>query len=61
MNLKAPSSAVVPKVRNAAIAGAIVTVATWALQQFFHIDLPGDVAAAIVVVISLLVGYQTSD
>lgn len=53
------STAIVPKVRNSLIAGAVVTVLTWLLQQFFKIDLPGDVAAAIVTVISLIVGYQT--
>jgi uncharacterized membrane protein YjjP (DUF1212 family) len=53
-------TSVVPKVRNGFIAGAIVTIITWLLQQFAHIDLPGDVAAAIVTIISLIVGYQTS-
>lgn len=53
------TTALVPKVRNGFIAGAIVTVITWLLQQFAHIDLPGDVAAAIVAIIGLIVGYQT--
>ena len=47
------------KVKNSLIAGAVVTVITWLLQQFAHVDLPGDVAAAIVAVIMFLVSYQT--
>lgn len=44
------------KVAAGGLAGVIVTILVWILS-LWHINLPGDVAAAITVVISFIVAY----
>ena len=46
-----------PKVGSAALAGAIVVVAVWALGNFAHITLPPDVTAAATVIVTTFTGY----
>jgi hypothetical protein len=45
------------KVTIPALAGAIVTIATWAIMQFAHITIPGEIAAAITTVVMAGLGY----
>ena len=45
------------KVRAAGLAGIIVTVVVWALQAFAGVDVPAEVAAALVTVITFIVGF----
>ena len=50
-----------PKVQNAAIAGAVSVVIVWAVQQFGHLAIPGEVASAITTILSAVTGYATTD
>ena len=45
------------KVRSAGVAGVIVTVIVWALGAFAGVDVPAEVAAALVTVITFIVGF----
>ena len=38
-----------------ALAGAIVTVGTWAAQQFGHVDVPAPIAAALTTIVYFVV------
>ena len=45
------------KVRSAGLAGIIVTVIVWALGAFAGVGVPAEVAAALVTVITFIVGF----
>lgn len=45
------------KVKAAGLAGTIVTILTVILHQFFGIDIPEELAAALVTLISFIVGF----
>lgn len=45
------------KVRAAGLAGIIVTVIVWVLGNFWGIEVPPEVAAALVTVITFITGF----
>jgi len=45
------------KVQASGIAGVIVTVIIWALGNFAGVEVPAEVAAALVVVITFIAGF----
>lgn len=45
------------KVAAGALAGALTTIAIWAIKTFAHQDIPGEVAAAITTVLTFIVSY----
>lgn len=49
------------KVTAATLAGAITTVFVWGLKQYAHVDLPGEVAAALTTIIAFAAGWMTSE
>lgn len=51
------SSAPTNKVSAAGIGGSVSVVLLWAVKQFFEIEIPQEVAAAIATVISFASGY----
>lgn len=51
------SAAPTNKVAASGIGGSISVVLIWAVNQFFNIELPPEVAAAIATVISFASGY----
>jgi hypothetical protein len=53
MNSSYPST----KVAAGAIAGAVTTIIIWVLKSYAHIDIPGDVGAAITTVLTFIVSY----
>lgn len=55
--MNATSAAPVRKVTATVLAGAIVTILVWAVHQFANVSVPPEVAAALVTVVSFLVGY----
>ncbi len=56
-----PSATPKPKVVAAALAGSATTIVLFLLSTYAHVDLPGEVAAAITTVLSFLIGYITSE
>jgi hypothetical protein len=48
---------VTSKVAAGGLAGVIVAIITWILS-LWNINVPGDIAAAITVVVSFIVGYN---
>jgi putative flippase GtrA len=48
------------KVAAGGVAGAVVTLLITALQRWLHWDVPPEVSAALVTVVSFLVAYLTS-
>lgn len=50
-----------PKVQNTAIASAVVVVLIWVFKTFINIDVPSEIAAALVTIIGTITGYSTSD
>lgn len=53
------TSAPAQKVIAGGVAGAIVTILIWFAGTFAHVDIPAEVAASLVVVLSFLVSYIT--
>lgn len=51
------SSKPTAKVASAGIGGSISVVLIWAVNQFFNVELPSEVAAAVATVVSFLSGY----
>lgn len=51
------SAAPLAKVSGGALAGALAIVITWLLRELAGIDMPGEVQAAIAVIIGYLVSY----
>lgn len=49
------------KVVAGALAGALSIILTWAVKQYGHIDIPGEVGAAITTVLSAVVSYMVPD
>jgi lipopolysaccharide export LptBFGC system permease protein LptF len=49
------------KVKASGLAGIIVTVIVWALGSFLGIEVPPEVAAALVTVITFIVGFFKSE
>lgn len=45
------------KVGAATIAAALGSIIVWALKQYVAVDLPAEVSAAVVVLLTLIVGY----
>jgi hypothetical protein len=56
---EAPTKAPTPKVMWGFVAGAVVTIGVWALRQFAKIDMPAEISAACVVVVTFLMSYIT--
>lgn len=52
-------NAPISKVANAGYIGAIATVAIWALKTYAHTEIPPEVAAATVLILTGFVGYVT--
>lgn len=48
---------VVPQV----VAGALVTILVWAVREFTQVEIPGEVGAALAVVMAVLVAVITPD
>lgn len=57
--IDAASSAPIAKVGNPAIVAAVATVIAWVAKQYFHTEIPADVAIAGVGVLSFIVAYLT--
>lgn len=51
------SSAPTNKVSAAGIGGSVSVVLLWAVNQFFNIEVPQEVAAAIATIVSFASGY----
>ena len=49
------------KVRAGGIAGVVVTVIIWALGAFAGIEVPAEVAAAMIVVVTFIAGFFKSE
>jgi hypothetical protein len=45
------------KVAYGALAGAVSTIVIWLLKTYAHIEIPGEVAAALTTVLTFLVSY----
>ena len=45
------------KTQAALIAGALVTLVTWALQQFAHVTVPAEAAAAATTLVTVVLVY----
>lgn len=56
-----PTSEPTPKVVSAGIGGAITSILLWVAQQFFAIDPPAEVGAAIATIIAFISAYMTRD
>ncbi len=52
-----PSPRPTRKVTSGALAGALVTIGVWCVQEFAGVVVPAEVAAAAVVVVSFCVSY----
>lgn len=50
-----------PKVANAVIVGAIVTILIWIVKLLWSIDVPGEVGAASTTILSFIVSWLTPD
>lgn len=49
------------KVGAGALSGAIVAVAIWGAKAFGHVEVPGETAAALVVIVTFVVQYFVAD
>lgn len=49
-----------PKVRNGTLGSALSVLILWCLHEFAGVHVPTEVAGAIVVLVTFLVGYATS-
>lgn len=47
------------KVSAAATAGALVAIVAWGLKQFMSVELPSEVQAALIILVSAAAAYQT--
>lgn len=56
-----PTAAPTPKMASVAVGGATVTVVIFVAKTFFKVDIPADVAAAAVLIVTFLSGYFTKD
>lgn len=56
---RSPSSAPVPKVAAAGIAGAFVGIILWAINYFYQIEVPAEVASALTTIVAFVAGYMT--
>ena len=45
------------KVTAGAVAGAVTTIVIWVLKAYAHIEVPGEIAAAITTVLTFVVAY----
>lgn len=45
------------KVTASTLIAAVVTITVWVLRAFAHIDIPGEVTAAIITVVVAIAGY----
>lgn len=52
-----PTAAPVKKTTAGALAGAVVTIAVWAARAFAHVEVPPEIAASAVVVVTFGVSY----
>lgn len=52
-----PTAAPTTKVTAAGAMGALSTVGVWAAQEFASIEIPGEVASAIVLVVMFVAAY----
>lgn len=57
--VKLASRLPIAKVGNQGLSAAIVALIIWLLHQFAHVDMPFEVATALIVIISVIVGYIT--
>jgi hypothetical protein len=57
VSVRTETSMPVRKVAASGIAAAVVSIGVWALGKFAQIDIPPEVAASIVTVVSFLAGY----
>ena len=53
------AGAIHPKVLNAAIVGSGSTIILWVCKTYLGVQIPGDVAGAIITFLMALAGYQT--
>jgi hypothetical protein len=51
------SAAPLAKVSGGALAGALATLLTWLVREFGGVDIPGEVQAAVAVIIGHAVSY----
>lgn len=56
-----PTSAPVPKVAAAGVAGAATSIVLWGVNAIWHIDVPAEVGAALATVIAFIAAYFTRD
>jgi hypothetical protein len=56
-----PTAAPTRKVTAIAVAGALLTTAIWALEQFGNVAIPAEVQGSLHTAMGLLVGYLVKD
>jgi uncharacterized membrane-anchored protein len=57
--MKQDNSAPTTKVIAGGVAGALATIAVWALQTFGKVAVPPEIAVALSTILSFAVGYMT--